>query len=254
MRMAKANKAPFFTTKNVNLDNLDILGFKLIGLEQLPIKYSENQLKELAQKLKWEGDGSENNPIIIRGNQGLPMKFGILESNLFIQIADCTFANLTLDRCQNISIENSMFHVLGVVRSTNNYCKNCFIGFLSLARAANNHFKDSTIKKGSNFKSQENTFKDCTFKKRAQKHLLKDDFEFPNFGKQLPLIIIVLAVGIFCFSTLYIINSTSPGLELPLLIGALLCMIVIYFKWFRKKENKDEVHINKDDLNKKIVN
>lgn len=200
----------------------------LMGLEPFNVRYSDKEIKELANTLKWKGTGIKDDPIIIPDSEGLPQKFSILTSTLFIHILNSKFTHIILAKSQNISIENCTFEILGIYKSSNLNIIDSTISKLNLDRCSNNYFKNCSIAKAFNLKSQANTFENCALTNEVVTILQESYFNLSRFVKQFPYVILIAGIGISIFTIIHIIDSVPFGFNWFLMIGAFFCLVLLY--------------------------
>jgi len=203
-----------------------------VGLEPFKVIYTEKEIKELATILKWIGNGTENDPLIINSTEGLPQKFSI-SVNFFLDIKDCSFDHIILYDCQNVSIENCSFNTLGVLNTSEISVKRGSLSNLNLDHCTNSYFKECTIAKVYNYKSRGNTFENCNLTNEIKDKLIKSLNGILKLLKQLPWIILATGCGIAVFTFLYILNSTTFGLYWYLSTITFIGLVIVYILLLR---------------------
>ncbi|KKL19680.1 hypothetical protein LCGC14_2463060, partial [marine sediment metagenome] len=128
------------------------------------IKYSKNDIYQMAVNEQWSGKGTSEEPFIIESDNSLPLRSIIKDSSFFIVVRNSTFISLALNKCKNIRFERCIFEVLqlincsdiiinqcsfklrlDLIRSHNSCNQNSFIPFLSFAMSYENRFKTCRI-------------------------------------------------------------------------------------------------------------
>ena len=223
-----------------------------MGLPPFKIRYKEQELIELAEKLNWKGSGAKNDPLIIDTNEGLPQMFTISANSLFLNIMNCKFEHIILDNSQNITIDNCSIDILGIYESSTNFIKHSTLPELNLEHCSDNYFKECSIIKAFNLKSQANTFENCTITEKATMILLDTASSFSKYVKDLRFIILIagISLAIFIFFQLY--NSIPFGFYLYLSIGTYPCLIALYVILSKNQQqlvpNKIISHENSQEL------
>lgn len=213
------------------------------------IKYTEDDIKLLAKKLNWVGIGTENDPIIIPSSTGLPQKFAIIRSKLYVNIKNGTFEKVDFYRCWNISVEECSFKVLNFINSFSNIFKKCTIFKIRFTNSSGNKFKECMVSKVSNVFSKKNHFEDCTLGKRVRKRLDVDIFDVTGYMKILPIAIIILSFFplFWIFSYFYSSIPLGPNLILPILMILIFIFIYLSLNKIKKITSKES---SKSDRNK----
>ncbi len=211
--------------------------------KRIEIRFSEEDIKNLGIKLDWKGNGTQNDPITISNVDGLPERFTLSSSILYINILNCTFDHVILEKCQNISIRDCSFNQLGLVISSNNRIVNSSLSLLHLAFSYYNHLEGCVISKSSNISSRENDFRDCNLTDKARKRIEEDIFD-PSYYVRL-LLVAAIGVGLLIIILIiyYIINSFPLDVNLIIIIAISCAIISIYLILRRLVKNKN---IHKD--------
>jgi len=121
-------------------------------------KVTESKILELAQTLQWTGSGIKNDPFTIESTEGLPSKFQIFKSNLFMIIKERNFKHIVLTGALNLVIKDSTLSI-SMYNCSNVIIDNCTIPTLLLQYCYGNTIKDSTLSKLFNYLSRGNQFK-----------------------------------------------------------------------------------------------
>jgi hypothetical protein len=213
-----------------------------MGLEPFENKFSEKEIKELAEKLKWKGSGTEQNPIIIPNEQGLPQKLCISLRSLHLKIVDSTFEHLILFNSVNISIESSSSKIFGIFYSTDITVNNCKLSNLNLEKCSESYFINCSIEKVGNVRSHGNTFGNCQISDRVKKELLLGLFNLPSL-KHWPIAVAVYGFGIVIFALIYVINSLQFSLYwyLSVILFFPLIIVFIYLSRYQKKHIPNKI-------------
>jgi hypothetical protein len=196
-------------------------------IKHINIRYSEKEIIELGAKLNWKGNGSEGDPIIISSSEGIPKKFAIISSTLYIKIVNCTLDYIIISECKNITLEMCSFQTLGLIRSLYNLANNCTISKLRIAFSYNN-FKECSISKVLNIGSEENLFENCTLTDKAQKSLGKDFLDATDFMKILRFAIIVGGIATIILVFFYFLNKIPLEINMVLSILIIIGFILVY--------------------------
>jgi len=80
---------------------------------------AKSPIDKQVMKYGWKGDGTKENPIIIDNDEVLPQNILFRTENLCIQIKNIDIGILIFERCQNITIEDSILSIIKV-KSCNN--------------------------------------------------------------------------------------------------------------------------------------
>jgi hypothetical protein len=151
-------------------------------------KYGKERFLNIEQFSK-EGDGTIENPILIDPSSSFPENLQIRESDLYIQIKDCSIHTLILKNCKNVTISKCQFHDLRLEKSTivevddsrfqkalvvlNSKfikIKDCSINLLSLTHSHNNTISNCVIEDAMNEYSRANSFQNLLFSKKPEKY------------------------------------------------------------------------------------
>ena len=209
-------------------------------MKNIKIRYSEEEIKNLATTLNWNGNGTENDPIIISSNEGLPQKFAFTSSNLFITILNCNFDYIIFSECKNITLENCSLETLVYIRSLNNLVKRCIISKLRFVFSYENSFNNCSISKLFKMGSEDNTFEDCTLSDKARKAARTDFLDTTDIMKALRFGVIIGGFITLFYVFFYIFNELPIGINVVLSVLIYIGFIGVYIilKKLQKKDGK----------------
>ena len=91
------------------------------------IKFTENDLRNMALENNWKGTGTKEDPLIIDSSNDLPQELQILNSSLYILLERCNINNLSLTGSQNITVSGCELDLHHVVKSSDCIVKNSLI-------------------------------------------------------------------------------------------------------------------------------
>ena len=207
----------------------------------LKVTYEEKDLLKLAEQLKWQGSGTEEDPYIITSSDGLAKEFRILQSNLNIQFKECPFDIIWLRESQNIRLEKISFKKLVLEKCQSNAIKECDLPFLSLADSQNNYFEQCIISSGYNTGSSANIFRNCQFAEGIAKIIKKGTFS--HAIKYIFLLTLILGAAFFYF---LISSDFKFTLENSVYLigfggGFFICVFLCVSYWFGRVPS---THIN----------
>lgn len=125
-------------------------------------RYSEKYLLQKALDNEWTGKGTTEDPYIIENKHPFPPQSIIKDTAIHINIKNCTFEILTLNRCKNIRFYACTFEVLELRKCSDILIGNCsFKVKLDLTRSRKVQTSDSLIPLLFLFLCYENHFKKC---------------------------------------------------------------------------------------------
>ncbi|MFW9969591.1 MAG: hypothetical protein ACFFDF_05270 [Candidatus Odinarchaeota archaeon] len=219
----------------------------IMGLEPFQTKLTEKEILDFRKKLEWKGVGTEIDPIIIPSEEGLPQLFSILGSKLYLKIIDCRFDHIILYNCQNVSIDNNSFKILGIFKSSGIDIEYCDISNLNLDHCSNCLFKNCSIEDVGNLRSHGNVFEHCQITTKAQKKLLQGLLELPNL-KYWPIVVIAAGFGITAFTLIHILNSVPFSIYwyLSVISFPILIIILIYLSKIKKRNIPNKIIPNQN--------
>jgi hypothetical protein len=125
-------------------------------------RFSESKIQQMATEDEWEGDGTASLPYIIEDESPFTQQTILKDTSLSIHIKNCSFKNLTLNRCKNIKFTGCIFELLQLLKCSEIQLKNCtFNSKLDITRSTNIHILNSTIQLLYLFLCYENAFEKC---------------------------------------------------------------------------------------------
>ena len=108
-------------------------------------KISDKTIESLKIKMKWGGNGSNLDPIVIDQVGTLPLKVKISRSSLYYYIKNLAIDKLTCHKAQNITIENCTIKHLKIEGCDNISLLNNFILKLKIVFTKGSTFIDNKI-------------------------------------------------------------------------------------------------------------
>ncbi|MHA1659504.1 MAG: hypothetical protein ACTSUT_10315, partial [Promethearchaeota archaeon] len=111
------------------------------------IKINNNNFTKILKEKGWGGEGTTNNPVIIKNIDDLKVNFILKELEIFIIINECSVNSISLISCMNIIINRCQFASLNLLRSFNNMFKNNVIKRFKIKFSGNNSFINNQLSK-----------------------------------------------------------------------------------------------------------
>ncbi|MFX1345170.1 MAG: hypothetical protein ACFFAI_08665 [Promethearchaeota archaeon] len=145
-----------------------------------PIRITGKMLSDLAEKYKWQGAGTENDPIIIDSIDESEEKLDIINSRRFTIFRNCIFQYIKIWNCNYITFEHCGFNWLYVTNCTQIRLIDCTILHLEIYGSEHNYFKKCEIKKIYASDAPNNTFEDLIISSRNFKKFIKAFQENPS--------------------------------------------------------------------------
>lgn len=201
------------------------------------VEYSEQDLRDIAIKHTWKGDGTKENPFIVENRNGLADMFCLKKSNLFIIIKNSDFKYLLFISSRNITLDNCSFLRLTLRKCRSFIIESCTIRNLSLGRSKYNTFSNCIVtREFIRFFSKINTFKNCVVESRELKSK-SSDFTSPHIILLKTYTFVVLSVALFVFYSIYHSIYTEGSLNLATIlsiIGLISLIIMGLLIWIFK--------------------
>ena len=81
----------------------------IVNLQKITL--NEKLVKDISEKMGWAGNGTQEDPIVITGNN-IPLKLCISKSKYYLVLKNLNLTNLILYHCQNILVQECRIHSL----------------------------------------------------------------------------------------------------------------------------------------------
>jgi len=119
------------------------------------IQISDQKLFEYCRELGWQGEGSQESPIVIDSLEGINEYIRFKKTNSYITIKNIELCEFYIESCENISIENCKIYYLYIENSSNLKVEGSSIVHINSRTSSRNIFRKNKLhEKSVNFPNE----------------------------------------------------------------------------------------------------